>query len=222
MYFSEENFINEYTLNIFSDASMLYNSTTGCYGAVAKCGNKIIDKKLEISTDTTNNNAEIKAVRNAVLLGIRYMNNFQNINIFSDSQISIFGIRDRIFSWTVSNNTLYGYGRTEIKSQEVFLEIMNYIIDSHLRVSFYHQKGHVNTKNFKSISDAAHVFCASNRVREKVDLNFIKYISDNNNYIDFITGKELENSNINPTTDPIIFNAGNFNESKNKFNKLIN
>lgn len=222
MYFTEENFINDYTLNIFSDASMMHKKSIGCYGAIAKVGNKLIDKKLDISTNTTNNNAEIKGLRSAVFLAMRYQNIYPNINIFSDSQISIFGIRDRIFNWTVSGNTLYGYGRAEIQSQEIFLEIMNYIVESNLRVSFWHQKGHVKTNNFNSINDAAHTFCASNRVRDKVDLNFIKYISDNNNFIDYITGEELKKNNFLNKTEPLIYNAGNFKEVIGNYKEQIN
>ena len=92
---------NPYTLNIFCDASIksIKNMNYGCYGAVAIYEDNIIDSSYQICSRTTNNDSEIRAIRSAVLLALKYRNNYQIINIFSDSQISLFGIRDRCFRW---------------------------------------------------------------------------------------------------------------------------
>lgn len=91
---------NKDTLNIFSDASMINSSEpklgTGCYGAVAVCGDQIIDSFYRISSRSTNNSCEIKGLRAAILLANKWKGQFSFINIFSNSQISVFGLKDYI------------------------------------------------------------------------------------------------------------------------------
>ena len=184
---SLEDFNNDYTLNIFCDASIrkYEKRTAGCYGAVAYNGNNKIDEEFRKKDfESTSNNCEIRAIRLGVRLALKYQYNFQNINLFSDSQISIFGIRDRIFSWVQYGNFLYGYDHNKIKNQEIFVEIVDTIIQNNLRINFWHQAGHIKLNNFEKLNKAIHVFQASNAVRGLVDINFIKYISDKNNEVD--------------------------------------
>lgn len=214
---------NPYTLNIFSDASIKnkHKSFDGCYGAVAVVNNTIIDEIYRIATDTTNNNAEIKGVRAAVLLAIRHGSNFQNVNIFSDSQISILGIRERFPNWNYNqrSDTLYGYDRNPIKSQEIFIEILELIRQFDLRVVIWHQKGHVKN-TFESLTNASHVFAASNRVRDVIDLNLIRYISYYNNIVDDKSRKILMASNTAKLfTTPVIFHPTNYVELLEDYNK---
>ena len=173
-------------LNIFCDASIRKRGKLkdGCYGAIAVKQNTIIDEIYRICSDTTNNNAEIKAVRAAVLLASKYKNEFPIINIFSDSQISILGIRDRFNNWICKEDgLLYGYGGEPIKSQEIYIEIYNIIQSNNLTINFWHQKGHVKNV-FSSLKNAEHVFMASNGIRQLVDINLIRFISDFNNIVD--------------------------------------
>lgn len=227
MQWSEDNFVNDYTLNIFCDASIKnYKDKTadGCYGAIAYRGKNEIDSLYKICSNTTNNNSEIKAIRNGVELALKWRYNFNTINIFSDSQISIFGIRDRIFNWVQgSNSILYGYDHVPIKSQDIFVEIMNIIISNNLYVNFYHQKGHVKTDSFTSLQNAEHVFKASNNIRENVDFNFIRYISILNNRVDDITGKILNKHNKDQKIyDGITFvPPENFENNKSTYMNLI-
>lgn len=182
----KDQFVTSNILNIFCDASIRPRGKQkdGCYGAIAIHNDTIIDEIYRICSDTTNNNAEIKAIRAGVILAAKYRNQFAVINIFSDSQISILGIRDRYKTWICGKDgLLYGYGDTPIKSQEIYIEINQIIKDNSLIINFWHQKGHVKN-NFKSLKEAEHVFIASNGLRQSVDINLIRYISDYNNEVD--------------------------------------
>lgn len=215
---------NPYTLNIFSDASIKdkgYRSYDGCYGAIAVVNNAIIDEIYRVASDSTNNNSEIKGIRAAVLLAIRYGSNYQNINIFSDSQISVLGIRERFPNWNYNPKThrLYGYDRSQIKSQEVFIEILELIRQHNLNVIIWHQKGHVKN-TFESLSNASHVFAASNRIREGIDLNLIRYISHYNNVVDKKSRQILMSTSTSKLfTTPVIFYPIDYNLLLEDYNK---
>ena len=224
----KDDIYNNNILNIFCDASTRNRGSNVdvCYGAIAICKDDIIDQLYRVNSNSTNNNAEIKALRAAILLAIRYKNRFSEINIFSDSQISLFGIRDRIFKWKYNKNTerIYGY-ESEIKSQEVFIEILNMIIDHELKVNLYHQKGHIDINNFTSLKKAAHVFIASNNIRDKVDYNLIRYISINNARVDERTRRHLLSTDIyaKKIIEPIKFIPDiNFYDKLNQYYNIKN
>lgn len=200
--------VNEHTLNIFTDASIKQRKYRydGCYGAIAVYNDEVIDEIYRVITDTTNNNAEIKGVRAGILLALKYQNMFKTINIFSDSQISIFGIRDRFLTWSLSpTGKLLGKTGQEILSQDIFLEIVYLILQYNLRVNFIHQKGHVTFKN-DSLYKAQHVFRASNSIRGKIDMSIIRFISKWNNVVDDFSRSYLNRFNGDRLTeDPIMF-----------------
>ena len=213
-------------LNIFCDASITFKNKIcfGCYGAIAVSENNIIDKHYQVCSNTTNNNSEIKAIRSAVLLALRYRYKYPIINIFSDSQISLFGIRDRCYLWKAKENELYGYQDNEpIKNQSVFIEIMNLISDNQLYIFFYHQKGHVNIKDKNSLQIANHVFLASNKIRDSIDQEFIKYISYYNSIVDNESRTILKNTNLFslPYVQPVKFVPVDYYRLSDTYNKII-
>lgn len=220
-------FYNQYTLNIFADASIKRiddRKASGCYGAIAYCGDVKITEDYKIRDfDSTSNNCEIRAIRLAVRIALQYMNQFPVVNIFSDSQVSIFGIRNRIYSWVKYGNKLYGYGHIKIKHQSIFIEILDIIINNNLRCNFWHQKGHVNINKNDHIQNAIHVFQASNAIRGIIDFDFIKYISSKNNEVDNNTRNLLyeDQTNIIHKGDPFSFHATkNFNDKLKLFRQL--
>ena len=212
-------------INIFTDASILkINSveTIGCAGCILVFG-ELIDKNIQedyqIIRNTTSNNSEIKAIRLGIQNVLKYKNQYNKIRLFSDSQISIFGIRDRIFNWKYINGTYIGTEGIPIKNQDIFLEIVYTILENNLNIEFYHQKGHV-TYTPRSINDAMHVFIASNNIREYVDESFIKQISIFNNMVDnnsrnYLNYFDLENDYL----EPVYFKSVPF--DKNQYLNLI-
>ena len=190
-----ENIFDDASLNIFTDASIRNikgGETLGCAGMLAVYGsNRANYDRFQIIRDTTNNNAEIKAIRLGVEEAIRQKNNFKNIRIFSDSQISIFGIRDRIFKWYNNGETLCGYEGKPIKNQDVMLEIVHMIVDNNINIEFYHQQGHVKVNDKEKLLEAIHVFSSSNNIRSIISYDFIRTISQYNNYVDVMSRTNL-------------------------------
>lgn len=194
-------FHNTYTLNIFSDASIIGRPGQyhGCYGAVAVNQDNVIDTVYKLVSNTTNNNSEIKGIRAALSLAYKYKDQFKNINIFSDSQISVFGLKHYIYNWKYNPKThqFFGSGKNPIANQNVFVECHNMMVELDkcptCNIKIYHQAGHVG-KLFDSLVNACQVFCSSNGIKGKVDLNFIRYISTYNTFVDNMSRSILRRS----------------------------
>ena len=214
-------FYNSETLNIFCDASIIgrHKNFTGCYGVVAVVEDNIIDSCFRLVSHTSSNNSEIKGLRAAISMANKWKYNFKSINIFSDSQISIFGLREYIYKWKYNpnNGLLYGTAGTPIANQEIFIESHNMLMElskiQNIPICIFHQSGHVDN-SYNKLREAAAVFIRSNNVRGNVDLNFIRYISTYNNYVDQNSRSILRRSNINlEYIDPVYF------EAKGKINR---
>ena len=186
--------INPWSINIFSDASTTSknrNQTTvdACYGAVAYEGHNKVNEIFRVLRNTTSNHAELRGINLAVRVALEmrdshpYLNNF---NIFSDSMISVFGISGYCKKWVNLDNAIYGMSPSPhlIASQEVYVDTLRLIVDNSLKVTIWHQKGHVNTNNMESIDNALDVFKRNNNFSSIADIELIKYISDKNNEVD--------------------------------------
>ncbi|MCK9199101.1 MAG: hypothetical protein M0P49_05815, partial [Bacilli bacterium] len=99
-----DDIFNDRTLNIFSDASMTKceTETIGCYGIVAVTTNTILARHifpddtlyhLGIARYSTNNDSELRGILKGVFFALQYRNDFETINLFSDSMISIMGLK---------------------------------------------------------------------------------------------------------------------------------
>lgn len=205
-------------LNIFCDASVLnYSNGTydSCAGSIVVCNDTIIDSMYRICKGGTNCYSEAKAVLMGIYMAIKYRNQFPIINIFSDSQITIFGIRDRYITWPCYNNLLYTKSGGPVINQELFIEMVRMINQYQLHINFWHQKGHVNRNIFSSVQNAADVFRKSNHLKwgdALVDYQFIRYISEYNEIVDNESRRMLKHINdrsyqeIN-TISPFMFTA---------------
>ena len=195
---------NEHTLNIFTDASIraIQNGYIGCYGAIAVIGYTTIDESYVVTGYTTNNNSEIKAIREGILLALKHGAG-KTINIFSDSQICILGLRERILRWKLIGNQFIG-SMGVISNQEIFMEIAQMILQYNLHINLFHQKGHI-IFTAESLKQAQNVFRTSNGFRGVIDMNLIRYISNYNNYVDDETRKRLGRLMSCPCHDPIRF-----------------
>lgn len=201
-------FHNKNTLNIFTDASIGKNNT-GCYGAIAVVGDDIVDREYKMVSNTTNNNSEIKGIRAGLCLAMKYRFQFANINIFSDSLISINGLRTYIYTWKEKDGLLYSKIGKPISNQSIFIEchgILKVLDEAPCMISLYHQSAHINN-NYNELIKASNSFKKNNTIRGKIDLNFIRYICTWNNYVDNTSrGMVRRNAtNENIYMDPIEF-----------------
>ncbi len=207
--FGLTDFFNPSTLNIFCDASMLINkygeTSVGCSGICLVYG--ALDKRFpllhteshfQISKKATNNSAEARAVVMGVYEAIRHMYEYPILRIISDSQVTIFNIRDRICNWKVSKkdpNQLIG-STGAIKNQDIFLEMLYPMMASGVSIQFFHQGGHVSFGDQKSLDKAAHVFQVANNIRDEIDPELIRAISHFNNYVDRTSREFLHSVNL--------------------------
>lgn len=210
--FNRNQLVNDYTLNIFSDASTKGSGICDvCYGAIVVHKENIIDRLYRINSKSTVNEGEIKGIRTAIEFALKYRYLFPNINIFSDSQLSVFGIRDRIFNWTYHNIANHIYNTTgPLKNESIYLEILDMIVSNGLYVNIYHQKGHVNQTSSNDVGVATDVFAASNNIRIKIGYDYIRYISTYNNIVDRESRKILLRSEPRNIVTPIIYEPVDF------------
>lgn len=141
------------TFDIYCDASVGSNLRGACAGALTiERGSPNMSIQAIIQPQGTNNSGEICAL----LLGVNSACSIKEstsepcrFNIFSDSIISIRGVREWIFGWIKNankngNNILVNSEGEPVKNQFYFKTIFNQILLSDLEAYFYHQPGHVS------------------------------------------------------------------------------
>lgn len=184
--------LNSNTLFIFTDASVTkygrhQEEYISCSGAVACVwtGNtyQIIDQNFVINRCSTNNNGEIKAIYYGLLLALKYKNCFNEIDLFSDSKISIYGLREWIESWVEKSkgDQLLGSSNLPVSNQQEILACIYTIMTNNLHVNLYHQKGHCTQR---VMSTALKTFKSTNFIDEFISNTFMYFISDMNDYVD--------------------------------------
>lgn len=195
-------------LEIFCDASIKTFSnqrTFSCAGAVSGTG----ETKIEILPDATNNKGEITAIFLAVKLAQELLQNTTEpvtINIYSDSKISVYGLKFWMNKWVemMYNGVLYTPQGDRVKNQEIFIQIYDFLARNNLKINLYHCKGHVNVMNEKQMVNAANVFYESNGFMPDRDL--LTRVSFYNDKIDNLTRNYL--SDIDPNmTNTILDNS---------------
>lgn len=217
------NIFNRQTLNIFTDASKktINNISMGCPGYVLVGTDEegksyIIEQGSTIEYNSTNNNSEYKAILLGLEAALKYRNNYSFINLFSDSKISVYGLREWfINNWSIYQGQLIG-SSGPVSNQDVICRIIHFIMDNNFRVNLYHQKGHVNDK---ILEKAINVFKESNYL-SYVDPKLVAVISYYNDIVDKNTKIELEKTElvINPEV-PIYRNVSNIDMCK--YRKLL-
>ena len=232
-----DDIFNDRTLNIFTDASMTKNEgeTIGCYGIKTITTNEEIADTifpeqdyicyLGIARHSTNNDSELRGILRGVFFALEFREYFKTINLFSDSMISIMGLKVWLNNWVrnIKNGIMYSTSG-EVMNQELIKDIVFTILNNNLNINLYHQKGHVNSKN---IEHAKHTFIVSNKLDCDVDMKLIETISNFNDIIDRTTRLYLEeymnnlyqNDKKNKLSRAICFDIDQF--DLKKYNKLI-
>lgn len=158
--------------DIFTDASIDRDTKVACAGLqiVNRESGEPVINDYTIDINSTNNRAEIMSIRNAIYYITKYVlcanrnkDPFE-VNIISDSLISIKGLRNWLPRWgCTSKGTLINASGAEVANQIFFKEIFSMILFYNLRVKFYHQKGHVSDK-VHSLYKSEKVFYQTNDI----------------------------------------------------------
>ena len=191
--------LEDNVLNIFCDASIKHEDnqcTYGLPGSVAiDCNGNTIDYESTVMVDSTNNESEIYAILLATQQCIKYQGYYSRINIFSDSRISVCGVREWMFNWVKNarNDTLMSSSGT-VANQQIFLHVVNLILTYLNSYHLYHVDGHMNPKNPKDMLKLIADFKKFNGVY--INPSEAIYLSTYNNWVDGETGRELELFNL--------------------------
>ena len=231
---------NEDTLSIFTDASVYRDNkgyTISCPGAICVITKNnqcfILEQDFHernIISGSTNNEGEISAVALGVYYAIKYSSQFKTINLYSDSNICVQGLNEWIFNWVkcMNKGLMYSSSGSPVANQSIISSIVNTIIEQKLNMNIFHQKGHVNINNSKSIEKAFMDFTNTNKIDKNIDEDIIKCISFYNDIVDVETKKTLQEytkkyNNWEDTNKPIQFypQVNPMNEYKNLIMKNI-
>lgn len=185
-------------LNIFTDASVKHNHdntfTVGCPGFTIFKGNQmILPVQSHFVMDSTNNESEIMAILDAIYYVVcnRYiLQGVDAINIFSDSKISVFGLREWYTGWIkrVRKGRMYNSSGKIVANQKYFLQIIAFITVLNIPVNIYHCNGHIDIWNKSSVQKFMNTFRKENdcnRLLSQIERDFI---IDGNNLVDEMTG----------------------------------
>lgn len=214
---------NEKTLNIFTDASMrtLRNEIIGAPGYVAVIGNNIVYEDIRILRESTNSESELYAIYMAIQYALLNRDKVQVINIFSDSQFAVYGLREWIFSWmnNIKNDRLYNSSKKEVAHQTIFMSIIYTILQYNLQISFYHNRGHFTESK---INEFRKLFRKHNFLSDDIDIETARMIMKYNDSVDNNTRNKLYSTSNLPNKLEIPDYLARNDLDMNHYKKLLN
>lgn len=185
------------TLNLFCDASIQpmpgkkYDGCSGCVPVIYEEGSDKgvgLRPVIAVLRDCTNNIAELTAIQLGVEYALQHQLEYSRINLFSDSQISVFGLRDWIWGWAKTlkeNDYMVSSSGEPVANQVIIMNIINLINCITTPFNIYHQKGHAVGKYDR----ARKTFFTSNKIN-LLQRDVIS-ITDYNDIIDRYTRDSL-------------------------------
>jgi len=194
--------INDHTLNIFTDASISKDQngiTIGSSGAEFYIGYNLVDSDIRIMFETTNNESEITSILLGVMGALRLRTHFKidTINLFSDSRISVYALREWIFSWLkgITDGVIYSSSGNPVANQRIILEIIDLIIRNSLYINLFHVRGHKDSGKMKDYITFKSSFIKENNIKKStaIDDVLIQFLIDGNSSIDNYTRSKLYN-----------------------------
>lgn len=186
-------------INIFCDASIDTEKKIACGGCYIVLQDNNLEPyplkyKMYLQRNATNNSAEILAIWAGVTEAIHIRQMYPNaiFRLFSDSKISLYGLRDWMKNWIKNSqrrgtDVLINSSGQEVANQQCFIDIFNLIVETGLKIEFYHQRGHVGESGGVDLERARMQFIRANKVSpENLGLS-IEFLSQCNHYIDCAT-----------------------------------
>ncbi len=180
-------------INLFCDASIDLITKIACSGChIAYQDNNgvhNIGDRMIIQRNATNNSSEILAIWIGIMTALQLRNTWYpgaTFRLFSDSKISLYGLRDWLKNWIANirpDGTLVSSSGQPVANQQTFIDIYNTIVDTDLKIELYHQRGHV--LDGKVSLDRARVqFIKANKVPPEALGLDIRYLSECNQIVD--------------------------------------
>lgn len=195
-------------INTYTDASMVvdrYGKKLTCAGFATVYHGQVIDHGVKIVHNVTNNYGEILAIYMGIANLLSYKENDAFLNLFSDSQISVSGLKEWIYSWVrdMDRNTMELKNSTGVKvaNQEIFMNIVNYIISNDTHLSIWHQRGHKDPAKVAEMEEVRKTFMTVNETEITDDI--IREICYYNDMVDHMTRNHLVKTVEAPDYNPL-------------------
>ena len=188
-------------INLFCDASIDLNNKLacgGCYivrqdpnGEIFTIGHRRI-----LQANATNNSAEILAIWVGVVEALKLRSLYPGaiFRLFSDSKISLYGLRDWLKAWVNNikpDGTLISSNGQPVMNQQRFIDIFNLIVENNLRIELYHQRGHVKERRMP-MEIARAQFIKANKVSPENMGISIEQLCVGNDMIDHMTRDAIQ------------------------------
>lgn len=159
-------FFYKNAINVFTDASVLnlkdnnQNVQVTCSGFITVKDGFVEQNGLKITHNATNSYGEIYAIKMGVENLLSHSDSDRFLNIFSDSKVSILGLRLWMESWhqNSKNKILFNSSNSPVFNQEIFLEIVRLIVQYNVHISFYHIPGHMRPNNINDMKNFKEIF----------------------------------------------------------------
>lgn len=181
-------------INVYTDASLtkIHGTTSTCAGYVAVYHGKIIDSGYRILYNSTNNYGEAYAVYMGVQCLLKYADMDTFLNLFSDSKITVDGLRTWIKGWVKNQDrdgNMYSSAGTKVANQELITSIIGLIQNNGIHMQIFHVLGHKNPNNYKDLMASKEMFKRENSVLLSDDI--IREICTYNCFVDNMTREAL-------------------------------
>ena len=184
-------------INCFSDASLVTlpnGKNVIAAGYIIVYNREIIDQRVKIIADATSNYGEALAVYMGVDSLVRFSQYGVPLNLFSDSKLTVFGIKKWIFGWMDRVQTytrkLINSSGDPVANQDLFIAIVWTIVSASVCMRIWHQRGHQNMTSIKDMKTFKTSFYKENglEIPEDIARELIYY----NQIIDNLTRNTLK------------------------------
>lgn len=177
-------------ISVYTDASLVKKNgiTSTCAGYVLVYHREILDEGTQILYNSTNNYGEIYAVYMGVQALLRHAGSDCFLNLFSDSKISIDGLKYWISNWVKTQDRdgrLRSSSGNDVANQDLFKSIIGLIANSGVHLQMFHILGHISVNVDRELQTARATFKRENGVLLSEDI--IREICIYNNYVDNMT-----------------------------------
>ena len=215
--------MNMNALNIFTDASVSGNYSAPGFilydGYNPKCS------FVKCLYNSTNNEGEAYAIKMAISYVATFGKHYNAINIFSDSMITVKGLREWIRNWikNIEDGTMYSSSGDEVANQAILLDCIKMIVYYELPIRFYHIDGHKDCNKLKDITKYISDFRRDNN-GININMQLATFLMSNNTKIDELTRSYLvdgKETAIDCKTDTLFQSMFPYNIDFEKYFKLI-
>lgn len=135
-------------INCYTDAStMRVNDTMmSSAGYMIIADGKVINSQYTIIDHVDNSYGELYALFMGIKAVLKYSYRNRPINIFSDSMVSVDGLKTDVFRWHRESGTLLAGSGGKISYQNVYSHIIHEVVNHHMKINIYHIMSHMNLR----------------------------------------------------------------------------